>query len=325
MLVAASGAIENIFKPLISDKVLILTDKHSLNIAQAFKDSFINSGCVVDSFLIEDELRPLKEIPADLEKLLPGKTVVLNIIKAYSEEIPFRIKWIFKVEENKLIRMGHMPGITEEMMLNSVNVDFGKMKSDSDLLIASLEEAEQIHITTKEGTDIFLGVKNRIFSGDVGVRAGEMCNLPCGEIYCAPLETEANGVVVFNASIGDIGLLKDSLKVFIDKGKITKFESNDHELVKRISELTNVDADAKVIGELGIGVNPGARITGNMLEDEKALGTAHIAFGNNADFPGGGKNNSKIHRDFLFYRPTIVVRYTNNTKKTLMKSGKLTL
>ena len=325
MLIAASGAIENIFKPLNSDKVLILTDKHLLNIANAFKDSFLNYGCTVDTFVIEDELRPLQEIPANLEKLLPGKTIVLNTIKAYSEEIPFRIKWIFKVEENKQIRMGHMPGITEDMMLNSVNVDFGNMKSDSDLLIASLEDAEQLHITTKEGTDIFLGVKNRIFSGDVGVIAGEMCNLPCGEIYCAPLETEANGVVVFNASIGDIGLLKDALKVFINEGKITKFESDDYELVNRISELTNVDDDAKVIGELGIGINPGARITGNMLEDEKSLGTAHIAFGNNADFPGGGKNNSKIHRDFLFYRPTIEAKYTNGSKKVLIKNGKIVL
>jgi leucyl aminopeptidase (aminopeptidase T) len=199
------------------------------------------------------------------------------------------------------------------------------MKSKADFLIATLQDAKQIHITTKEGTDILLGVKGRIFSGDVGVKAGDMCNLPCGEIYCAPLETEANGVVVFNASIGDIGLLKDALKVFINEGEITKFESDDRELVKRISELTNVDDDARVIGELGIGINPGARITGNMLEDEKSLGTAHIAFGNNADFPGGGKNNSQIHRDFLFYRPTIEVSYTNNSKKVLMKNGKLTL
>jgi len=99
MLIAASGAIENIFMPITSDKVLILTDKHSISIAQAFKDSFIKYGCVVDSFVIEDEMRPLKEIPASLEKLLRGKTIVLNIIKAYSEEIPFRIKWIFKIRK----------------------------------------------------------------------------------------------------------------------------------------------------------------------------------------------------------------------------------
>ncbi len=116
-------------------------------------------------------------------------------------------------------------------------------------------------------------------------------------------------------------MLRHPLKVSVQKGRITNFESDDKELVKRITELTDIDEDAKVIGELGIGVNPGARITGNMLEDEKALGTAHIAFGNNEDFPGGGKNNSKIHRDFLFYKPTIEVSYAEGKSKLLMKHG----
>ncbi len=250
--------------------------------------------------------------------MLSGKSIVLNVFKAYSEEIPFRIKWIFKVEENKLIKMGHMPGITEAMMLGSVNVDYHKMRSVADSLLEALQNAGKIHITTEEGTNLILGVKDRPFVGDVGVKQGEMCNLPCGEIYCAPIETEADGVVIFNASIGDIGLLKDSLKVYLTKGRITKFESKNKELEKKITDLQSVDEDSKMIGELGIGVNPGAVITGNMLEDEKALGTAHLAFGNNADFPGGGNNNSKIHRDYLFYRPTIEVTYTDNSKRAII-------
>jgi len=325
MIAAASGAIDYIFTPAAKDKALILTDSFSLSIAEAFKQALIINGCFVESYEINNNDRPLKEIPAELEKMLPGKTIVLNIIKAYPEEIAFRIKWIFKVEENKLIKMGHMPGITEDMMLRSVNVDFSKMKSAADKLINQLQGAVNLHITTEAGTDIMLGVKDRIFSADIGTSEGEMCNLPCGEVYCAPLETEANGVVVFNASIGDIGMLTHQLKVFLSNGKITKFESENDELVKRITALTDVDDDARVIGELGIGVNPGAQITGNMLEDEKAIGTAHIAFGNNADFPGGGKNNSKIHRDFLFYRPTIKAMLSNGMERIVMTHGNIGL
>jgi len=58
-----------------------------------------------------------------------------------------------------------------------------------------------------------------------------------------------------------------------------------------------------------------------MLEDEKAIGTAHIAFGNNADFAGGGNNHSQIHRDFLFYTPTIEVSFADGTKKFLIRKG----
>ena len=325
MISAASGALEFIFNPTLDDKILVLTDTYSALIAEAFIQASLKFGCAVITYEISDNERPLKEIPEELEKMLTGKTIVLNIIKAYQEEIAFRIKWLFKVEENKLIKIGHMPGITEGMMLRSVNVDFAKMKTSADKLISKLSDATHLHITTDQGTDILLGVKERIFSGDIGVSKGEMCNLPCGEIYCAPIETEADGVVVFNASIGDIGMLEHSLKVFVSKGRIVKFESDNEDLVKRITELTSVDDDAWVIGELGIGVNPGAQITGNMLEDEKAIGTAHIAFGNNADFPGGGKNNSKIHRDYLFYRPNIKAIFSDGREKLIMANGEVIL
>lgn len=338
MFAAALGALEHLFKLSTSDNILVLTDTYSEAIAEAFKKAGEEKGCSVSLYQIDNERRPLQEIPAELEKLLPGKTAVLNIIKSFPEEISFRIKWIHKVEENKLVRMGHMPGITEEIMLNSVNVDFGAMQTTADKLIEKLANAVQLHITTDAGTDILLGVAGRKFIGDIEINPGKMGNIPCGEIYCAPLETEANGIIVFDASIGDIGLLKQPLKVYVTDGRITKYESNDKELEKRIAALTDVDVEARVIGELGIGVNPGARITGNMLEDEKSLGTSHIAFGNNAGFVGGGKNNSKIHRDYLFYRPTIEIYYAKagqssistlsgkqTDRKMLMKQGEFVL
>jgi aminopeptidase len=321
LLSAALSALEYLFKISAVDNVLILTDTYLLKIANAFRQASTKMGCAVEVYEIKNDDRPIKEIPSALEKMLPGKTIVLNIIKAFPEEIAFRIKWIFKVKENKLAKLGHMPGINEEMMLNSVNVDFAEMKSTAGKIINILSGASRLHITTKEGTDLLLGVEGRIFIEDIGVQPGEDCNLPCGEVYCAPLETEANGVIIFDASIGDIGLLDYPLKVYVGKGRITKFESEDNELAKRINTLQNIDDDAMVIGELGIGVNPGARITGNMLEDEKALGTAHIAFGNNADFTGGGNNHSKIHRDYLFYKPTIEAHYPDGSSKLLMKNG----
>lgn len=323
LLDAAFHAMNEVYEVSAQDNLLILTDLHSRTIADAFRDACSKIGCREESYQIDESKRPLKEPPEELIKMLPGKSVVLNILKAFPEEISFRIKWIFKVEEGRHRRLGHMPGITEDMMLRSVDVDYTKMKLTANSLVNAFQNADKIHITTDEGTDLILGVKDRPFTGDVGVQQSLECNLPCGEIYCAPLETEADGVVVFNASIGDIGLLKEPLKVHLAKGRITKFDSDDKNLINEITQLQNVDEDSMVIGELGIGINPGAVITGNMLEDEKSLGTAHLAFGNNEDFPGGGKNKSKIHRDYLFYRPTIEVLYVNGTNRLLMKNGDL--
>ena len=321
MDMAAYKAMLEVYEVSAIDKVLILTDVHSRTIAEAFKNACNKIGCQEETYEIDERERPLREVPEGLIKMLPSKNVVLNILKAFPEEINFRIQWIFKVEEGRYRRLGHMPGITEEMMFRSVNVDYTKMKAVADQLLKALNDADKIHITTDEGTDLILGVKNRPFVGDVGVQQSLECNLPCGEIFCGPLETEAEGIVVFNASIGDIGLLEKPLKVYISSGRITKIESEDKTLVDKIIALQNVDEDSMVIGELGIGVNRGAAITGNMLEDEKSLGTAHLAFGNNEDFPGGGKNKSKIHRDYLFYRPTIEVIYIDGSNRVLMENG----
>ena len=77
---------------------------------------------------------------------------------------------------------------------------------------------------------------------------------------------------------------------------------------------------ASIIGELGIGLNPMAKLTGNLLEEEKAGETAHVAFGNNFEMPGG-QNTSATHRDFLFKKPNMVVTYKDGSTRTVLKDG----
>lgn len=67
-----------------------------------------------------------------------------------------------------------------------------------------------------------------------------------------------------------------------------------------------------------------AKLTGNLLEDEKAYRTAHIAFGNNDEMPGG-RNKSATHRDFLFYDPTFDVTFADGTSKVLIEKGEFRL
>ena len=319
---AALDALNEVLGINSQDNVLILNDIHCESIADAFKIAAKSAGCPVVSYLINEKDRPLVGVPEQLENLLDGKTIVLNILKAFPEEISFRINWLFKIEENKKIKCAHMPGITEEMLTEGpMNINYKEMRKTAAVLITKLKNAEHLHITSDAGTDVAIGINGRFFIDDVHINPGETCNLPCGEIYCPPEETKANGVIVFDASIGDIGMLRDPLKVFLESGKIARFESKDKNLVDRITELSSIDEEARVIGELGIGINAGARITGNMLEDEKAIHTSHIAFGCNTDFPGGGKNNSKIHRDYLLFKPTIEIHYPNSVRKFLMKKG----
>ena len=67
-----------------------------------------------------------------------------------------------------------------------------------------------------------------------------------------------------------------------------------------------------VLEEVGIGLNEKARITGNMLEDEKIRGTCHLA-------PG----NVRCHVDMLIDKPTITVCYINGKTKEIIRNGRL--
>lgn len=69
-----------------------------------------------------------------------------------------------------------------------------------------------------------------------------------------------------------------------------------------------------MIGEFGIGTNRGARVVPNMLEAEKAFGTAHFAVG---DSYGLGKNSSRHHYDALVNKVTI-----SANGKIILKKGR---
>ena len=79
--------------------------------------------------------------------------------------------------------------------------------------------------------------------------------------------------------------------------------------------------NARNIGELGIGLNPAAIITGNMLEDEKAFHTCHFAIGENYD----NDAPSLIHLDGVVRNPTITLIYKDGTEKTILENGAIVL
>ena len=79
--------------------------------------------------------------------------------------------------------------------------------------------------------------------------------------------------------------------------------------------------NARNIGEFGIGLNPAAVITGNMLEDEKAFHTCHFAIGENYD----NDAPALIHLDGIVREPTIKIAYEDGSMQTILQNDDLTL
>jgi len=193
-------------------------------------------------------------------------------------------------------RIASMPGITNQMMERALNVDFNKIKIINEKLIAKLKIQNKIKITTKKGTNIEFYTKRRKWIGDDGIytKKGAFGNLPSGEIFIAPFEGKTNGKIIVDASVGGIGKVDENIEIIVKNGFIADMQGG--KIASQFKKLLK-NKLYKNVAELGIGTNYKAKITGNVLEDEKVLGTCHIAFGNNKHF--GGKIEVPFHVDVV--------------------------
>jgi leucyl aminopeptidase (aminopeptidase T) len=148
----------------------------------------------------------------------------------------------------------------------------------------------------------------------IGRYTTDAITIIAGEVFVAPVEGTANGVMVFDGAIAGVGTLKTPVKVLVEDGFAVKFEGGDEaQRLKRLLESVNL-REAFNVTEFGIGTNPGARIVGNILMDEKVYKTVHIAFGDNSTI--GGRVKAGIHLDGIITRPTVYV-----DGKMIMKDG----
>jgi hypothetical protein len=327
MRVGALNALRTILEVGKKSTVLVVTDGPKLSIGEAFEAAAKELGAETFMYRLPAG-RPMKAPPADLLELVDSykpwakDTVFINAFSGMAEETPIRIQLI-KREMGVGGKVGHAPGITVDMMTEGpMNVDYRTIAKSAWKLMKRFEGATKVRITAPGGTDITLDISGREFETDLEIKNGSMGNLPAGEIWCGPVEDGANGLIVVDGSVGDLGAMKKPLKISVVDGRVDDIRGGTPAILKKLEALLAVDDEARIIGELGIGLNPGARITGNLLEDEKAGRTAHIAFGNNTDMPGG-KNGSKTHRDFLFHRPTIEVTYGDGRTEILIEDGDL--
>ncbi len=323
MISNAEKALKTVLDVRRKEKVMVITDEESEDIGFAFNEACKRLGLSSSIIYLSSRKNgPIKDLPQELARELDHANIYINTFKSYAEETPFRVK-LLDMELKRGARIAHAPGIDKNMLIKgALTADFHEMWKTARKLMDIMEGVSEVHITTEKGTDLNLRIEGRRFQTDIKIGKNQIGNLPAGEIWCAPLEDGVDGVAIIDGSIGDIGFPPCPLKIHMKTGKITAIECSDEKFKERLEELLHADELADVIGELGIGLNQSAKLIGNMLVDEKAAQTIHIAFGNNIDFYGG-KNTSSMHRDFLIKRPNMELTYSDGRKRKIMESGKL--
>jgi leucyl aminopeptidase (aminopeptidase T) len=182
-----------------------------------------------------------------------------------------------------------------------MTADYSFMARQIERLLARLKHVREARITTERGTDIRFTFHDRPWRGDTGIarKPGDHTNLPGGEVFIAP--SDANGRVVIDGSFGDYGLLETPLELWIKDGFCISARGEREDELHALFDL--LGHKARNLAELGIGMNPQAKLCGIVLEDEKVGNTIHVALGNNTSF--GGNVSVQMHYDGIVTNPAI--------------------
>ncbi len=208
-----------------------------------------------------------------------------------------------------------MPGVTEEMLARVMAVDFDLMAARSRAVADLLTRSSTARVTCPRGTALTIDLRGRAGIADDGrlTDAGAFGNLPCGEGFIAPAGGE--GTIV-PSSLAPLGLAAETTVLTMEGGTIVGAEGGLGPAY--FARLDAHGAKGRNLAELGVGTNDHARLTGNVLEDEKILGTVHVAFGASAGI--GGTVSVPIHLDVVVLDATLELDET-----TVLEHGRYVL
>jgi leucyl aminopeptidase (aminopeptidase T) len=271
------------------EEVVVVVDPGTQNIGEALRDAARSEGADAVLMVMDERANDGNEPPGSVAGALAACDVFLAPTTRSLSHTRAR-----KRASEGGARGATMPGVTEDMLARVMAVDFDTMAARSKAVAAVLDVASAAHVTCPRGTDLRLALDGRAAISDDGelTAPGSFGNLPCGEGFIAPAYGE--GTVVAS-SLAPLGLSGDPARLTVAEGRLVAADGG---LGPEFIELLLAHGVLGTnLAELGVGTNDRARLTGNVLEDEKILGTVHVAFGASAAI--GGTVSVPIHLDVV--------------------------
>ncbi|MCL5675701.1 MAG: aminopeptidase [Patescibacteria group bacterium] len=216
----------------------------------------------------------------------------------------------------KGVRIASMPGITYEVFLRTMKMDYQEVEKLTKPLAAFLTRANKVRVSSAAGTNLIMSIENMEAEADTGIFTdiGAWGNLPAGESAMSPKEGTSEGIIVVDGCsyLDDVPLDKP-IVLGVKNGFITKVSGGTaaKELERTFKKLGQ---KSRNIAELGVGTNKMAKLNSSILEVEKVFGTVHIGIGNNISY--GGTCNVQFHSDGVILLPTLEV-----DGKTILKNN----
>ena len=288
-----------------SEKVTVITDEVSLELAAAIVRELEEIGCRYQTWVLEDvATRPLTDFPFVIAADLESSQVSIFAVQAQTNELKSRMQMTDVVNRRK-IRHAHMVNINKRIMLEGMRADFQKVDRLSVKVLETVCGAKQIRAKTPAGTALVADLNpNYRWVKTSGIISTEKWgNLPGGEVFTTP--GEVNGTFVIDGVVGDylcakFGDLKSSpLTIQVRGNRLIEAQSANKELRDDFWAYTHTDENSNRVGEFAIGTNIELKdVIGEILQDEKYPGV-HIAFGNPYGAHTGAEWYSSTHIDVV--------------------------
>jgi leucyl aminopeptidase (aminopeptidase T) len=282
------------------EQVLVICNPATLALAERLRSEAAGSGADAVLALMDERDSHAAEPPGPLAAAMAAADVVLAPTVQSLSHTAAR-----KAASEAGARIATLPGVTEEMLARVMSADMEGLRRRGRAIADALSAGSEARITSESGSDLRLGLDGRDAIPDAGELTERRAfgNLPCGEGFIAPVEGTTEGTLVVDGSIAGVGIPDEPSTLTVDGGHLVA--ATGEAGTKLMELLTAHGPDGTNVAELGIGSNEKAILTGNVLEDEKILGTAHVAFGASAAI--GGTVQVPVHLDCVVTRPDVSI------------------
>ncbi len=303
LMPGARNAVEVCLRLKPEERMTIITDTFTREIAAALQKEVERIGSDYSLFVLEHHARrPLQFMPENILDDLALSQVSIFAAQSQVGELIARTQMTAVVNHHH-IRHGHMVNINREIMLEGMRADFHEVDSLSQRLVERARQAGKITCKTPHGTEFEaeLSPKLKWLKTSGIIQKDKWGNLPGGEIFTAPMNT--NGTFVVDGVVGDYlceryGDLQESpLTIEVEDNRIVDLRSENKDLRDDFRAYTSTDENSNRVGEFAIGTNIACtHVIGHILQDEKIPGV-HIAFGHPYAEHTGANWASKTHID----------------------------
>ena len=282
------------------EDVVIVVDESTRALGEALREAAAALGAEPVTTVMEPRSVDGEEPPAAVAAALAAARVFIAPTLRSLSHTKAR-----KAASDGGARGATLPGVTEDMLARLMSADFPAMAARSRAVAELLTAADRAHVSCPRGTDLTLELGGRTAIADDGdlTADGAFGNLPCGEGFISPVGGEGTLVA---ASLATLGLPDEPVRMTVRDGRLADAEGEWG--ARWAALLDGAGEQGRNLAELGVGTNERATLTGLILEDEKMLGTVHIAFGASAGI--GGTVSVPVHLDCLIEDATLDVGST---------------